>query len=48
MRDVENLGLRTCAGGAFASTIKLFSMAMLPGWLFAPSRTPGAWFKLIV
>jgi hypothetical protein len=45
MQDVENLDIRTCAGSGFASTIKLFPMAMLPGWLFAPSKTPGAWFR---
>jgi len=33
-----------CAIDAFMSTIKMFPMAMLPGWPFAPSSTPGAWF----
>jgi hypothetical protein len=41
---VENFGDRTCAIDAFMSTIKMFPMAMLPGWPFAPSSTPGAWF----
>ncbi len=32
-----------CAFGGFMSNIKMFPMAMLPGWPFAPSKTPGAY-----
>jgi hypothetical protein len=34
--------LPPCAAGGFMSNIKVFPMAMLPGWPFAPSKTPGA------
>src|SRR5208283_534087 len=34
--------LPPCAFGGFMSNIKVFPMAMLPGWPFAPSKTPGA------
>jgi hypothetical protein len=44
MSAVENFGDPPCAIDAFMSTIKMFPMAMLPGWPFAPSSTPGAWF----
>jgi hypothetical protein len=40
---VENLGVfPPCAVAGFMSNIKVFPMAMLPGWLFAPSSNPGA------
>jgi len=31
-----------CAVGHFMSNIKMFPMALLPGWPFAPNKTPGA------
>ncbi len=34
--------LPPCAFDGFVSNIKVFPMAMLPGWPFAPSKTPGA------
>jgi len=34
--------LPPCAFDGFVSNIKMFPMAMLPGWPFAPSKTPGA------
>src|ERR1700674_140554 len=31
-----------CAVARFMSNIKMFPMALLPGWPFAPNKTPGA------
>ncbi len=35
-------GIPPCAVGGFMSNIKMFPMALLPGWPFAPNKTPGA------
>jgi hypothetical protein len=32
------MALPPCAGSAFMSNIKVFPMAMLPGWSFAPTK----------